>query len=273
MRCSYCRQHGHNKTTCEAQTEYLRKRALNTDSEYWRSRYEERIAPRGRKMSSKACGYCRDMGHTRATCKVLVKDREWYVQNHNEMVGFVHNYLVSSHVGIGSLFKVTQQEWRHHGYVDVHEPYLLVDFQMPANLMTPNCQPLAILQSLSGKPRPLRKPIRRIILGQPDPSYHDKVELVTACTQVLDSDWTTSRMISLKDTKSNSLFKRVGRKREDYRSHLFDQLFRAKEIVDNNQDLDKDAGGRWRHDGAAKIVEEWKPANIYARMMKDYKNV
>ena len=269
MRCSYCHRQGHNKTTCEVKTEYLRSKAQSDiASSYWKSRYEERIAPRTN--SSKSCGYCRDLGHTRRTCERLIEDRNWYVQHHNEMVVLVQNYLINSHIGIGSLFSVVAQKWIDGNYRDVSSPYLLVDFEMPAKLMTINCQPLAILQSLSGTSRLLKKPIRRFVRGQDDPSYHDKAKLTSACACALSTDWATSKMISFEDTKSVSAFKRTGRKREGYRGYLFHDNYNAKLIVELGEGLHQQ---NWRYTGALKRVEEWKPTSIYAKMMRDYKNV
>jgi hypothetical protein len=135
--------------------------------------------------------------------------------------------------------------------------------------MTTNFQPLAILQSLSGKPRLLKKPIRRFVRGQDDPGYHDRATLTSACACALSTDWATSKMISFEDTKSVSFFKRVGRKREDHRSHLFHDNSNAKRTIENGEKWEQD----WRYEHALKRVEEWKPTSIYAKMMRDYKNV
>ena len=269
MRCSYCRYEGHNKTTCEVKTEYLRSKAQSFGAtDYWKRRYEERITPR--KISSKSCGYCQHPGHTRRTCERLIEDRNWYVEYHNEMVGLVHNYLINSHIGIGSLFSVVAQKWIDGDYRDVPSSYLLVGFEMPAHIVTPNIQPLAILQRLSGEVRLLKKPIRRFVRGQNDPSYHDKAKLTSPSTTALSTDWATSKMIGFEDTKSALLFKRVGRKREDCRSHLLIGRSEAKRIVELGPDS---SYSEWRYENALKHVEEWKPANIYAKMMLDYKNV
>jgi hypothetical protein len=268
MRCSYCHHQGHNKTTCEVKTEYLRSKAQSDiASSYWKSRYEERIAPRTN--SSKSCGYCQHPGHTRRTCERLIEDQNWYVQYHNEMVGVVHNYLINSPIGIGSLFSVVVQKWIDGEYKKTSSSYLLIGFEMPANVMTTNIQPLAILQSLSGKPRLLKKPIRRFVRGQDDPGYHDRATLTSACACALSTDWATSKMISFEDTKSVSFFKRVGRKREDHRSHLFHDNSNAKRTIENGEKWEQD----WRYEHALKRVEEWKPTSIYAKMMRDYKNV
>ena len=269
MRCSYCHRQGHNISTCEVKTEYLRSRAQSDfASSYWKSRYEERIAPRTN--SSKSCGYCQHPGHTRRTCERLIEDRNWYVEYHNAMVGFVHNYLINSHIGIGSLFSVVAQKWIDGDYRDVSSSYLLVGFEMPNNVMTPNIQPLAILQSLSGEARLIKKPIRRFVCGQDDPSYHNKAKLTSACACALSTDWATSKMISFEDTKSVKFFKRVGRKREDHRSHLFHDNSNAKRIVELGEGPHQQS---WIYERALKRVEEWKPTSIYAKMMRDYKNV
>ena len=267
MRCSYCRLQGHNISTCEAKTEYLRSKAQSDPhSAYWKRRYAERIAPRI--SSSKSCGYCRDLGHTRRTCKHLLEDQNWYVQYHNELVGLVHNYLINSSIGIGSLFSVVIQEWIDNEYKDTSSSYLLVGFEMPNNVMTTNCQPLAILQSLSGKPHLVKKPIRQFIRGEDDRAYNDRAKLTSACACALSTDWATSKMISFEDTKSVSFFKRVGRKREDYRCYLFNDHSNAKRTIENGENGEQ----YWRYKNSLERVEEWKPTSIYAKMMGDYKN-
>lgn len=273
MRCSYCRRSGHNKTTCEEQTEYLKNKAEysgdRTDSSYWKRRYEERIAPKGQKMSSKVCGYCRDLGHTRRTCVHLLEDRNWYVQQHNELVGFIHDFVVSSPIGIGSLFKIENERWETHEYKTFSTPFLLVGFEMPANLLTTRLRPLMILKGLSNKLCVVKKPLRPFIRGLPDRDYNDKATLVSPCNGIVSTDWVSSRVISFEDTKSIALFKRTGKTRHDYRHNVLDSLSDAKRIV---KETDAGIVHHYSYKSAAARIEEWKPRNICAKMMLDYKN-
>lgn len=273
MRCSYCRYEGHNKTTCEAQTEYLRKRALNTDSEYWRSRYEERIAPRGRKMSSKRCGYCRDLGHTRRSCPSLVEDRKWYTQFHNESVDILHSYLERSHIGIGSLFKVRLTEWDDDRIRYFDSLHLLVSLEMPDNLLTTTLQPHMVLREISSKGHQIRKTLRPLVVTGRDPSYSRKAVLISPSRQDLPNDWAISKKISFEDTKHHKLFTRTGCKEDDKRNHVFIQMSNCRCILQQDAaEMEQSLSMKRKMRGAERFIDEWSTSSRLSSMMSDYKN-
>jgi hypothetical protein len=136
-RCSYCYQEGHNKRTCPVLTANMKKRADSAiaagNPDAWAVQaYKARTAPRGKKKSQQVCGYCQERGHTRRTCEVLQNDMKWFVERHNALTRVAHDYIVSSPVGIGSLFGWKKQEYNYNTgeYDTSHEMLVLTGFSV-----------------------------------------------------------------------------------------------------------------------------------------------
>jgi hypothetical protein len=109
-RCRHCWQEGHNQRTCPDLTKRMKYNAERMiemgQPEHWLvKKYQDRIAPKGKKVSQQTCGYCEEKGHTRRKCDVLEKDKEWFAKHHNDHVRLAHDYITNSPIGIGSLFK------------------------------------------------------------------------------------------------------------------------------------------------------------------------
>jgi len=72
VRCSYCRQEGHNKSACltyDARMEDMREKYGN---DYWIvAQYDEKKAKRKASGKSRKCSYCSEGGHNRGTCTIL----------------------------------------------------------------------------------------------------------------------------------------------------------------------------------------------------------
>ncbi len=137
MRCRYCYKRGHNRRTCPDLTKRMKERADDaiargeTDSYYIRQ-YQERIAPKGKKVSSQQCGYCGEYGHTRRKCEMLRKDKEWFVVHHNAHLRVAHDYIVSSPVGIGSLFRLKEHNYNYNTgeYENIFSMMVLTGFKV-----------------------------------------------------------------------------------------------------------------------------------------------
>ena len=153
MRCSYCHQRDHNKRTCSVLTKRLKERH-DTDIEAGHTntwaiqQYKDRIAPKGKKVSSQQCGYCGDYGHTRRKCEVLQKDKEWFVVHHNVNLRVAHDYIVQSPVGIGSLFRLKEQLYNYNTgeYDTSHEMLVLTGFSVPPIIKQDGFKIFATLQ-------------------------------------------------------------------------------------------------------------------------------
>ena len=67
MRCSYCHQQGHNRTTCPTLKEYCEKHPDSWTARKEKNRAEKKkaqLATRGPRL----CGFCKEAGHTRRKC-------------------------------------------------------------------------------------------------------------------------------------------------------------------------------------------------------------
>jgi len=72
VRCSYCRQKGHNKSKCPTYEERVEKMRHDYGSDYWMVvQYDEKKAKRKAKGADRKCSYCSEGGHNRGTCTIL----------------------------------------------------------------------------------------------------------------------------------------------------------------------------------------------------------
>ena len=237
-RCSYCYTQGHNKRTCPKLTETLKRRADASieagNSTAWVVReYEKRIAPSGKKKSDQMCGYCQERGHTRRKCDVLHKDREWFVKHHNEHVRAAHDYIVTSPIGIGSLFRRQRREYNYNAgeYRYKNAMFVLTDFHLKPVIQQGGIHIVACLSStVDGSIHHLA--LRDYVVN---PNYGQRwsgsFNLVHAMAQVVPSGWVKRKSITFDDTAKHSLFKRVGRKDEDTRNWDFGRMEHNQETI------------------------------------------
>tara|TARA_R100001510_G_scaffold54331_1_gene56924 strand:+ start:208 stop:1047 length:840 start_codon:yes stop_codon:yes gene_type:complete len=277
MRCGYCYQRGHNKRTCPVLTERLKQRhdaaieAGQTDSYYIRE-YQARIAPKGKKVSHQQCGYCSEYGHTRRKCEVLRKDKEWFVVHHNAHLRVAHDYIMSSPVGIGSLFKLDKREYNYNtGDYDVTTSLLvLTGFSVLPQIKQDGFRILATLQHPS-KGWSQTVNVRQYV-KDPDyaSSWRNEPMLLTPSRGVVPSDWIQSQSITFEAASKLDYFKRVGRKHEDRRDWAFNNLDRTREILEK---YPPHADDRHDHHGRAKVeLERYTPEHNRAELFKDFKS-
>ena len=72
VRCSYCYESGHNKSSCPkyaAKIEEIRQES--GDDHYAVAAYDRKKAKRKAKAKDRKCSYCEGQGHNRATCPEL----------------------------------------------------------------------------------------------------------------------------------------------------------------------------------------------------------
>ena len=97
VRCSWCHEKGHNKTSCPK-----RKQHIEDHPDGYEARQE---AKRLSRRTTRTCSYCRQPGHNRKTCEVLRSDREkLFAVDKDYRTRFVEA-LQSCGLGIGSLVR------------------------------------------------------------------------------------------------------------------------------------------------------------------------
>jgi len=277
MRCGYCYQEGHNKRTCPVLTERLKKRhdddiaAGHTDT-YSIHAYQARIAPKGKKVSSQQCGYCSEYGHTRRKCEVLRKDKEWFVIHHNAHLRVAYDYIVSSPVGIGSLFRLKKQDYNYNTgeYDTSHEMLVLTGFSTAPVIKQGGFKILATLQHpIKGWKQTVdvRQYVRDSDYAS---SWRSEPTLLTPSRGVVPSDWIQSQSITFEAASKLHYFKRVGRKNEDRRDWAFNNLDRTREIIEK---YPPSADDRFDHHGRAKVeLARYTPEHNRAKLFEDFKS-
>lgn len=278
MRCSYCHQRGHNKRTCPVLTQRMKQRADaeiaagRTDGYYIRQ-YQERIAPKGKKKSQQKCGYCGEIGHTRRTCDVLRKDREWLVIHHNAHVRVAHDYIVSSHIGLGSLFQMSQRLYNYDtgDYDRKNQLMVLTGFSITKQGKCDGFPIFATLRQLGSEGFESTINIRHYVQ---DANYgggwRSSPTLVTPMREVIPSDWVQKNAINFADTAILEYFRRSGRKDEDRRDWMFRNITRAHEIIEKYTPFPDD---QYNHIGRAKDdLARYTPEHNRVKLFEDFKS-
>ena len=276
-RCSYCYKEGHNRRTCPQLTAALKRSADAAieagNSTAWAVReYEKRIAPSGKKKTDQVCGYCQERGHTRRKCDVLHKDREWFVKHHNEHVRAAYDYIVTSPIGIGSLFRRQRREYDYQTsqYVYKNAMFVLTDFHLKPVIQQNGIHIVACLSStVDGSIHHLA--LRDYVVN---PNYGQRwsgsFNLVHAMAQVVPSGWVKRKSITFDDTAKHSLFKRVGRKDEDTRNWDFGRMDHNRETIARyRKSPDPHYDYVARAEGS---LARWTVAHNRALIFKDFKS-
>ena len=277
MRCSYCHQRDHNKRTCSVLTKRLKERH-DTDIEAGHTntwaiqQYKDRIAPKGKKVSSQQCGYCGDYGHTRRKCEVLQKDKEWFVVHHNVNLRVAHDYIVQSPVGIGSLFRLKRQEYNYNTgeYDTSHEMLVLTGFSVPPIIKQDGFKIFATLQHPTTG---LKKQIDvRGYVKNPDyaSNWRNQPTLLSPSRGVVPSDWIGGQSITLASANKLDYFKRVGRKNEDRRGYAFSTLDHTRALIEK---YPPSADDQYNHHGRAKAeLAQYTPEHNRVKLFEDFKS-
>ena len=278
MRCSYCHQRGHNKRTCPVLTQRMKQRADaeiaagRTDGYYIRQ-YQERIAPKGKKKSQQTCGYCGKIGHTRRTCDVLRKDREWLVIHHNAHVRVAHDYIVSSHIGLGSLFQMSQRLYNYDtgDYDRKNQLMVLTGFSINKQGKCDGFPIIATLRQLGSEGIEQSINIRHYVKDADyGGGWRSSPTLVTPMREVIPSDWVQKQAINFADTANHEYFRRTGRKNEDARDWMFRNITRAHEIIEKYTPFPDD---QYNRVGRAKDdLARYTPEHNRAKLFEDFKS-
>lgn len=266
-RCRYCYQEGHNQRTCPKKTAAMKKRhdhdiAEGRTDSYWVKEYQKRVAPKGakgKKVSNQQCGYCQDYGHTRRKCLALQNDKVFYAKHHNNMVQIAYDYLVTSPVGIGSLFTQNREIWKNSAYVNERRMLVAIDFGIATNLLGIQPRPFLVLQDVATG-QLTHKSLWKFVNGRKDDSYSRKVKLIAQEAQPVSSNWVSQHSTNVDKLKTHELFKRTGRKHEDVRNYVLSSLARDRSL----------AYGDFGFSRAQDDLAQWEPDYIRAKMLKDF---
>ncbi len=273
MRCSYCHQQGHNKRTCPVLTERMKRRHDEHIeagyTETWAiQQYRERISPKGTKKANQQCGYCGGYGHTRRKCEKLQQDMDWYIMHHNVLVKVAHDYIVTSPVGIGSLFTSTEERWVEGESKQFREHLVLTNFEVTKDIKQNEFPIRAILKNVqSGYDYKIN--IRPYVKN---PAHKDRYawspKMVAASTGIVPSSWVADNLVDIAEAKQLGFFRRVGKKSEDKRNYQLARRDQAKRYLESAE-VDT---GSWRYREYTNELERLDPKNIRAKLFEDFKS-
>lgn len=103
VRCSYCYEVGHNKSSCPALKKYIDKlREENGDHAYSVADYDRMK----KKRSNRSCGYCRNQDHNVRSCEKMNADIDNEFNLNKIYRAEMLEHMRNSGVGVGALIKI-----------------------------------------------------------------------------------------------------------------------------------------------------------------------
>ena len=134
VRCGYCYEKGHNKSSCPEFRKHLREQIANSKAalakDEWdytwqkndtKRRFDHAVKQLHKlesKGKSRKCGYCKEEGHTRRTCP----ERKEEVKKHTERTLKFRRELcdrfIANGLGPGALVAVDAREWTNSNTAD-----------------------------------------------------------------------------------------------------------------------------------------------------------
>ena len=108
VRCGYCYQSGHNKTSCPE----LKKKWEEDPNSYYGRQW---AAIQARKAKPKICGYCGEEGHTRAGCELMKRHKSQFQFELSLWRRAVLKWAKDTGFGIGALVRAPQTSYRRDG--------------------------------------------------------------------------------------------------------------------------------------------------------------
>ena len=215
MRCSYCHQRGHNKRTCPVLTQRMKaaRRRRNRCGTYRRllhSPVSGADRPQGQEeVTADSVATVGNIGHTRRTCDVMRKDREWLVIHHNAHVRVAHDYIVSSHIGLGSLFQMSQRLYNYDtgDYDRKNQLMVLTGFSINKAGKCDGFPIIATLRQLGSEGIEHSINIRHYVQdANHGGGWRSTPTLVTPMREVIPSDWVQKNAINFADTATFGVF-------------------------------------------------------------------
>lgn len=275
-RCRYCYETGHNQRTCTKKTQRMKEA-----HDYWIEQghpdawavkqYKERIAPKKRNQT---CGYCEERGHTRRKCEVLQKDREWFVQHHNEHVLAAHDYIVSSPVGIGSLFRIRHRNYDYaaNRYYYKYTMFVLTDFEVVGAVHYDGIRIRGVLRTMGDYDErrvDIRDYVRSFVKEEEGPS--NRITLVNPEVGVIPSNWVQRQIIDFASTANHSFFVRSGQKRHDTREYVFSNLEVVRSRIERWEGADSTAYAH-RIEESKNFLTKYTVVHNRAKIFEDFKS-
>ena len=104
VRCGYCRQPGHNKSSCPQYAARIEEiRGEYGDDHYAVSAYDYKKNKRKASGKTRSCSYCGEQGHNRKTCAVLKSDMFEVKAKNTEYRKGVFNAMVRHGIFTGAI--------------------------------------------------------------------------------------------------------------------------------------------------------------------------
>jgi hypothetical protein len=104
VRCGYCRELGHNRSSCPEYAARIEVLRASEGSDYYVvAQYDARKARRKASGKSRKCSYCSEGGHNRKTCTALQTDMEKVRANNVEYRKQIFEAMVNQGIFVGAV--------------------------------------------------------------------------------------------------------------------------------------------------------------------------
>ena len=121
VRCSYCYDVGHNRTTCPKRKERVRQLRQGGSTEHWLVKEEDRrIAAKNSKTKTRRCSYCGETGHNRRSCSELGMAKRTFQKYQSRFRNAIFNDMMDRGLGVGAIIQLTSRDYDYdvREYVD-----------------------------------------------------------------------------------------------------------------------------------------------------------
>ena len=108
VRCSYCYQSGHNKTSCPE----LKKKWEEDPNSYYGRQWQAIL---DRKAKPKKCSYCGEIGHTRAGCETAKKHKAQFQMDLNLWRQALVKWMKETGLGPGAMVRANEVSYYRNG--------------------------------------------------------------------------------------------------------------------------------------------------------------
>jgi len=111
VRCRYCGEKGHNKSTCSLRAEQIEELRKTDGDDHWAvARYDRVAAKRKSSGKNRKCSYCDASGHNRATCTILNDHIAITKKSNDEFRSATIARWKELNFGLGSLVTISSYE-------------------------------------------------------------------------------------------------------------------------------------------------------------------
>tara|TARA_Y100001963_G_C6628076_1_gene374936 strand:- start:84 stop:803 length:720 start_codon:yes stop_codon:yes gene_type:complete len=142
VRCSYCYERGHNKSSCPAYKEKIESYRVEFGDDHYLVRdWDAKKARKAAAVSNRKCSYCGEQGHNRAGCTKLKAAMAAFTARNAEYCENLYAALVENGIAPGAMIR--ERRWG-----DIYDVKMVVGINWDAAHMAGRNNDIVITRSV-----------------------------------------------------------------------------------------------------------------------------